>query len=111
MRASRPLIIRPIKPPPPQKQLLIHTREWSPNAKMVYRCNSRSVKFPVTMTKISTSNIAVSANHSSSPVVPANKLDYIEEGIEKVIYGGRFMTLLGVLGSLIGSLLCFIKVY
>ncbi|PON76163.1 hypothetical protein TorRG33x02_243650 [Trema orientale] len=33
----------------------------------------------------------------------------IEEGIEKLIYRCRFMTLLGVLGSLIGSFLCFIK--
>lgn len=32
-----------------------------------------------------------------------------EEHIEKAIYGCRFMTFLGVLGSLVGSFLCFIK--
>eukprot|EP00268_Persea_americana_P030251 TRINITY_DN29298_c0_g1_i1.p1 TRINITY_DN29298_c0_g1~~TRINITY_DN29298_c0_g1_i1.p1 ORF type:complete len:280 (+),score=28.71 TRINITY_DN29298_c0_g1_i1:337-1176(+) len=33
----------------------------------------------------------------------------LEEGIEKAIYGFRFMTFLGVWGSLLGSLLCFLK--
>ncbi|KAL9242615.1 hypothetical protein vseg_016601 [Gypsophila vaccaria] len=35
--------------------------------------------------------------------------NYLEETLEKVIYRWRFVTLLGVLGSLIGSALCFIK--
>ncbi|KAK4797125.1 hypothetical protein SAY86_029451 [Trapa natans] len=34
---------------------------------------------------------------------------FLETEIEKTIYGFRFMTLLGVLGSLMGSFLCFIK--
>lgn len=37
------------------------------------------------------------------------KLEDIEEGIEKVIYRFRFMAILGVFGSLVGSFLCFIK--
>ncbi|XP_021835983.1 uncharacterized protein [Spinacia oleracea] len=35
--------------------------------------------------------------------------DFLEEAIEKVIYRFRFVAFLGVFGSLIGSLLCFIK--
>ncbi|XP_030454186.2 uncharacterized protein LOC115675605 [Syzygium oleosum] len=37
------------------------------------------------------------------------KSEVWEENIERVIYGCRFMTLLGVSGSLVGSFLCFIK--
>ncbi|XP_008777936.2 uncharacterized protein LOC103697786 isoform X2 [Phoenix dactylifera] len=33
----------------------------------------------------------------------------LEEQIEKVIYGCRFMTILGIAGSLMGSILCFLK--
>ncbi|XP_060957858.1 uncharacterized protein LOC115697478 isoform X1 [Cannabis sativa] len=40
---------------------------------------------------------------------PDSKAQVFEENIEKVIYRCRFMALLGVLGSLIGSILCFIK--
>lgn len=37
------------------------------------------------------------------------RLQSLEEGIEKAIYGCRFMTFLAVCGSLLGSLLCFLK--
>ncbi|KAL0546034.1 hypothetical protein IC582_015939 [Cucumis melo] len=37
------------------------------------------------------------------------KMNTIEEELEKAIYRCRFMAFLGVLGSLIGSILCFIK--
>lgn len=49
---------------------------------------------------------------SSDSAVPQNspsKLEAIEGDLEKVIYGCRFMTFMAVSGSLIGSLLCFIK--
>lgn len=36
-------------------------------------------------------------------------IQLMEEALEKVIYRCRFVTFLGVFGSLIGSLLCFIK--
>ncbi|XP_022937012.1 uncharacterized protein LOC111443436 [Cucurbita moschata] len=68
------------------------------------------------------------ASPSSGPQVPAasapfvqsdvgaasrtsalEKLDTVEEGLEKAIYRCRFMAFLGVLGSLIGSVLCFVK--
>lgn len=39
----------------------------------------------------------------------AEKPEALEENIERVIYGCRFITLLGVSGSLVGSFLCFIK--
>ncbi|XP_023903455.1 uncharacterized protein LOC112015299 isoform X1 [Quercus suber] len=56
--------------------------------------------------------------HSSSPVIESDVqrsdsypsfVNSTEEHIEKAIYGCRFMTFLGVLGSLVGSFLCFIK--
>lgn len=66
--------------------------------------------------------MTISRGHSSSPVVesdirsdstvrrnPPGNLEALEGNIEKVIYRCRFMTFLGVLGSLVGSLLCFIK--
>lgn len=37
------------------------------------------------------------------------KAEAVEGSVEKVIYGCRFFTLFGVWGSLVGSILCFIK--
>ncbi|CAN0880207.1 hypothetical protein LINGRAHAP2_LOCUS13531 [Linum grandiflorum] len=37
------------------------------------------------------------------------KLDSLEEDIERIVYRCRFLAILAVFGSLIGSLLCFIK--
>lgn len=54
----------------------------------------------------------VAANSGYDSVVAAElppELEAIEEGIEKAIYRCRFMAILGVFGSLIGSFLCFIK--
>lgn len=53
----------------------------------------------------SSAPIFQSTSASNSP----GKAQAIEEDIEKVIYRCRFLTLLGVFGSLIGSFLCFIK--
>lgn len=41
--------------------------------------------------------------------LPTGKSLWWEETLEKVIYNCRFMALLAVMGSLIGSVLCFIK--
>lgn len=52
------------------------------------------------------------ASSSTSAAVTSNstnRLEALEEGIEKVIYQCRFMAFLGTLGSLLGSVLCFIK--
>ncbi|GAB4834854.1 hypothetical protein Ancab_033123 [Ancistrocladus abbreviatus] len=39
----------------------------------------------------------------------SGQLQNAEESIEKAIYGCRFLTLFGIMGSLIGSILCFVK--
>lgn len=71
----------------------------------------------------SEASVSSSAVNASSPLVASNsgfdsvvshqempgKLEGIEEGIEKVIYRCRFLAIIGVFGSLIGSILCFIK--
>ncbi|RDX99631.1 hypothetical protein CR513_17291, partial [Mucuna pruriens] len=52
----------------------------------------------------------VASNSVVTQELPApGKLEAVEESIEKVIYRCRFMAILGVFGSLIGSFLCFIK--
>ncbi|XP_020112805.1 uncharacterized protein LOC109727213 [Ananas comosus] len=43
------------------------------------------------------------------PVDARSDARSLEERVEKVIYAGRFMTFLGVFGSLMGSILCFLK--
>ncbi|ESW30079.1 hypothetical protein PHAVU_002G122800 [Phaseolus vulgaris] len=68
------------------------------------------------------SSSSAAANPSSPPHVASKsgydsvvtqeqseKLEALEEGIEKAIYRCRFMAFLGVFGSLMGSFLCFIK--
>ncbi|WJX61405.1 hypothetical protein P8452_46498 [Trifolium repens] len=71
----------------------------------------------------SEASVSSSAVNPSSPLVASNsgfdsvvshqempgKLEGIEEGIERMIYRCRFLAILGVFGSLIGSFLCFIK--
>ncbi|MFS8030257.1 hypothetical protein Hanom_Chr17g01531881 [Helianthus anomalus] len=54
-------------------------------------------------------DVASSGKLHSSPSSPGKKFDGWEETIEKVIYNCRFLALLAVMGSLIGSFLCFIK--
>ncbi|XP_031284869.1 uncharacterized protein LOC116143549 isoform X2 [Pistacia vera] len=115
MKPSRPLITRPIKPPPPPPPSLYLTRtcKLNPNVNRVFDSRPLCSKFPVTlMTKSSRNEAPLPAStHSSSPVISSNmgRLEALEENIEKVIYRFRFMALLGVFGSLIGSFLCFIK--
>ncbi|XP_065882172.1 uncharacterized protein [Euphorbia lathyris] len=87
------------------------------------------LKYPLTITKCSTSTnfplqteTIKSASSSSSPsssssaisaaAVIGSKigvLQSLEEDIEKVIYRCRFLAILGVFGSLIGSIICFIQ--
>ncbi|KAA8528002.1 hypothetical protein F0562_035129 [Nyssa sinensis] len=91
----------------------------APTVNKVCQFRPSGVRFPATMTIHSRPNTASSA-HSSSPTVESDigfdvfqdspqKLQSIEESIEKVIYGCRFLTIFGVWGSLVGSLLCFVK--
>ncbi|MBA0795103.1 hypothetical protein Gohar_019373 [Gossypium harknessii] len=70
-------------------------------------------KFPLTKsslhrTRIPLVTFATANSHLDTPG-SSNKLEAMEERIEKVIYRCRFMTLLAVFGSLTGSFLCFIK--
>ncbi|CAK8540196.1 unnamed protein product [Lathyrus sativus] len=83
------------------------------------------VRIPFSTTPTTSSSgasVSSSAVNPSPPLVASNsgydsavsqempgKLEGIEEGIEKMIYRCRFLAILGVLGSLIGSFLCFIK--
>ncbi|KAF3449244.1 hypothetical protein FNV43_RR09972 [Rhamnella rubrinervis] len=97
----------------------------APNVKTTH-----GLQFPVVFAAGSTPNIPSASARSSTPVYksnidsdpgfrsgsnsgafpnPSSKAEAIEEDIEKAVYRCRFMTLLGVLGSLIGSFLCFIK--
>ncbi|KAG8633976.1 uncharacterized protein LOC110606064 [Manihot esculenta] len=80
------------------------------------------VRFPLTITKCSIADVPLapqathtsssSSSSSSSPPIISSKLPnllFLEEEIEKVIYRCRFLAILGVFGSLIGSFLCFVK--
>uniref|UniRef100_A0A6N2K781 Uncharacterized protein n=1 Tax=Salix viminalis TaxID=40686 RepID=A0A6N2K781_SALVM len=119
MNPSRPMISRPIKTPP----FVLKTCNLSPNSERVsgFSPHGHGIGFSPTLTKCSRARdvhlAAAKATRSScsssraSPVIPSKILDFesIEENIEKVIYRCRFLAILGVLGSLIGSFLCFIK--
>ncbi|KAL6183816.1 hypothetical protein ACLB2K_045226 [Fragaria x ananassa] len=117
MTLPRPLLSKPISssrtPPPP----LLSTSS-RPNAFF----NPHSLKLIVPMAAASSRPGVSSARpHSPSPIISPtvasdsaaaaspSRVEFIEAGLEKVIYGCRFMTFMAVLGSLIGSLLCYIK--
>ncbi|XP_057964481.1 uncharacterized protein LOC131155406 [Malania oleifera] len=124
MKPSSPLFSKPAK------SAFIRSFRWTPNAKRPYNFRLSGVKFPATIItgrrpKIAPTTLwaAYAASSSASPVIesdmgrvvssnspqPAGKLEAIEEGIEKVVYRCRFLTLLAVWGSLLASFLCFIK--
>ncbi|XP_058103751.1 uncharacterized protein LOC131247855 isoform X2 [Magnolia sinica] len=79
----------------------------------------REIRFPISRTACSRpENMASLSAHSAiESGLPSgalekgssDKLLTWEEDVEKVIYGCRFMTFLGVWGSLVGSVLCFLK--
>ncbi|KAK4252605.1 hypothetical protein QN277_014356 [Acacia crassicarpa] len=88
------------------------------NSQRVYEFGNHGFRFLNCGCRCSTSGSAVSsAANPSSPSIASNsgvsrekpRLEAIEEDIEKVIYRCRFLAILGVFGSLIGSFLCFIK--
>ncbi|XP_071721653.1 uncharacterized protein [Rutidosis leptorrhynchoides] len=74
-----------------------------------------SVKFPInTIARASSSDTCppkAKPSSSSSSFLSSFKWDsqFVEQGIERVIYASRFLTLMAVVGSLLGSLLCFVK--
>ncbi|KAI4330608.1 hypothetical protein MLD38_028883 [Melastoma candidum] len=82
---------------------------WRGRARVVYPevkgCTMRSLPPPPLRRRCAASSRAVTSDLGSAARLP----EAFEAEIERVIYGCRFMTLLGVSGSLVGSLLCFIK--
>ncbi|XP_021687467.2 uncharacterized protein LOC110669905 isoform X2 [Hevea brasiliensis] len=102
----------------------IRTTYLSPISRRVSGCHPSGVRFPLTITKCSRADVPLasqaaqtstssssSSSSSSSPVIASKiqSLLAVEEDIEKVIYRCRFLAILGVFGSLIGSILCFVK--
>ncbi|XP_057477375.1 uncharacterized protein LOC130765059 [Actinidia eriantha] len=103
----------------PTNTIFISTTKLAPNVTRVLKIRPSSVKFPVTVTTISRPDTAALVRSLSTAVSPdtgsgparglPGKLEGFEEHIEKVIYGCRFLAMFAVLGSLVGSFLCFIK--
>ncbi|XP_062026133.1 uncharacterized protein LOC133742477 [Rosa rugosa] len=121
MTLPRPLFSKPISrtAPPP---LLITTSKPNTHLNGFSAFNPHALKFIVSMAASPGPGISSAPQHSSSPLIPStiasdsgasqkspSVLEAIEADLEKVIYGCRFMAFMAVLGSLIGSLLCYIK--
>ncbi|KAI5327159.1 hypothetical protein L3X38_026555 [Prunus dulcis] len=124
MTLPRPLLSKPIRtvPPPPLPSSFNKTAKLSPNLDRVSGFSPHAFKFIVSMAASSRHGVSSDPQHSSSQLIPSNvasdsssfqnspsKVEDIEGHLDKVIYRFRFMAFLGVLGSLIGSFLCFIK--
>ncbi|KAJ9549692.1 hypothetical protein OSB04_022235 [Centaurea solstitialis] len=106
----------------PSRPILFNPPTLRSNANWVIHGRFRpppGVRFPVACSATSSTHdthLAISPAEvgSSSGVFhdspfPAGKSRRWEENVEKVIYNCRFLTLLAVWGSLVGSFLCFIK--
>lgn len=110
MRATKALVTNPTAPFVRRSTPFI---KWDPQFQLY------SAKFPLYQHTGSRFHASCSAQRSSPVVtsrfgsgllrVSREKLDKIEERIEKVIYGCRFFAILAVWGSLVGSFLCFVK--
>ncbi|EOA17242.1 hypothetical protein CARUB_v10005515mg [Capsella rubella] len=109
-----------ISAPSPSGTIFTGFRDFVPINKRLVKSSSRGLKLPSkTVTSAdwswsfrSPGRLLSSRVASASAAVTSsstNRLEALEEGIEKVIYSCRFMTFLGTLGSLLGSVLCFIK--
>ncbi|CAJ1930816.1 unnamed protein product [Sphenostylis stenocarpa] len=124
MKLSQALVRTPFSATSPA---LIRTQNsilTSNGSRRVFVFGHQSLRIPSCACSNTGSAVSSSAaaNSSSPPHVASNsgydsvvtqeqpgKLEALEEAIEKAIYRCRFMALLGVFGSLIGSLLCFVK--
>ncbi|PIN26266.1 hypothetical protein CDL12_00970 [Handroanthus impetiginosus] len=92
------------------------TRNLGPNTKWAFCFHPKfSISAPTRLRRdcVSIVPTSVSAVDVSSAGLSHNpkqeELEKVEVNIEKVIYGCRFFAILAVLGSLVGSLLCFVK--
>ncbi|KAK2987688.1 hypothetical protein RJ640_015030, partial [Escallonia rubra] len=110
MKLTRALTTQPTSP------FFTRTSKFAPNVRWVPHFRQSDVRFPaVSVSTPPTHNTPLPA-HPSSPASASGefhqspgKLQSLEGNIEKVIYGCRFLTILAVWGSLVGSFLCFIK--
>uniref|UniRef100_A0A5B7CDF8 Uncharacterized protein n=1 Tax=Davidia involucrata TaxID=16924 RepID=A0A5B7CDF8_DAVIN len=99
----------------PTNTIFVRTSKLAPNVKRACQFRPTGVRFPATMTTRSNpgtpSSSPATASDTGSGVFQDSpgKLQNMEENIEKVIYGCRFLTILGVWGSLVGSFICFVK--
>ncbi|KAF5735138.1 hypothetical protein HS088_TW15G00638 [Tripterygium wilfordii] len=116
MKLSRPFIARPVIaiPTPRNNAVFVEARRFSRNLRWVFEFSPLGANPPVTITRGSVHHLLLAApvdTCSTSPeiVSKTEKLEALEENVEKVIYGCRFLTILAVFGSLIGSFLCFVK--
>ncbi|QCD90952.1 Uncharacterized protein family UPF0114 [Vigna unguiculata] len=122
MKLSQALVRTPSPTSPP----LIRTQNsilTSNGIRRVFVFGCQSLRIPSCACSNSGSAVSSPAANPSSPPHVASKSGYdsvvtqeqsekleaLEEGIEKAIYRCRFMAILGVFGSLMGSFLCFIK--
>ncbi|KAK1365107.1 hypothetical protein POM88_040668 [Heracleum sosnowskyi] len=113
--------VRVLTVKPTAVNLFAKASSLSSNVRWVHQNFGNSVvKYRVSMGTTPTHNSKLSAPGSYQAVVSDivshemesfdGKMIKLEEGIEKVIYGYRFLAILAVWGSLVGSFLCFIKV-
>ncbi|CAN8231355.1 unnamed protein product [Cochlearia groenlandica] len=115
----RTIIANAIASPSPPATIFHVSRDFAPIGKGIVKSSSRLSKLPSRISiwsyrhhERSLSSLLASASASASASVtsnPTNRLEALEEGIEKLIYRCRFMAFLGTLGSLLGSVICFIK--
>ncbi|BAT99808.1 hypothetical protein LR48_Vigan06g067600 [Vigna angularis] len=115
-----------VRPPSPTSPPLIRSQNsilTSNGIRRVFVFGCQSLRIPSCVCSNSGPAVSSSAANPSSPPHVASKSGYdsvvtqeqsekleaLEEGIEKAIYRCRFMAILGVFGSLMGSFLCFIK--
>ncbi|XP_010529273.1 PREDICTED: uncharacterized protein LOC104806201 [Tarenaya hassleriana] len=99
--------------PSPSRLLLRGTRDFVPMGETRLKSTSGGLDFPAIANSAGDSRVhaPLSSRVSSAAVTSKSpsSVEAIEEVIEKVIYRCRFMAFLGTLGSLVGSVICFIK--
>lgn len=103
----------------PSRPIIFYPPKVSSNLCFVYgRARPPGLGLPVACLATHDTQLAAASPANISDVgssrvlhesLPTGKSLWWEETLEKVIYNCRFMALLAVMGSLIGSVLCFIK--
>ncbi|GLT81036.1 hypothetical protein SLA2020_524440 [Shorea laevis] len=114
MTASPPLILKPVEITTGRQSLSGNNLKSRSNLTRICRFEPHNAKFAVTRssrseTQSPSQSMEPSELDANVSKTSPSKPEAMEEGIEKVIYRFRFLAILGVFGSLIGSFLCFIK--